>query len=90
MLRTRTLGHQPFVYVWLDATYVHVREHRHVVSKAVVIASGLRHDGRREVLGVDIGDWRTKRSGPSSSASYNAHGLHRGGDCQIRGVTGLA
>ena len=33
VLRTRTLGHQPFVYVWLDATYVHVREHRHVVSK---------------------------------------------------------
>jgi hypothetical protein len=42
VLRTRRLDHQPFVYVWLDATYVHVREHRHVVSKAVVIATGLR------------------------------------------------
>ncbi|MFT3851349.1 MAG: IS256 family transposase [Ilumatobacteraceae bacterium] len=56
VLRTRRLDHQPFVYVWLDATYVHVREHRHVVSKAVVIATGLRADGRREVLGVDVGD----------------------------------
>ena len=56
MLRTRRLDHQPFVYVWLDATYVHVREHRHVVSKAVVIATGLRADGHREVLGVDVGD----------------------------------
>src|SRR3954470_4975094 len=55
-LRTRRLDHQPFVYVWLDATYVHVREHRHVVSKAIVIATGLRADGRREVLGVDVGD----------------------------------
>jgi putative transposase len=56
VLRTRRLDHQPFVYVWLDATYVHVRENRHVVSKAVVIATGLRADGHREVLGVDVGD----------------------------------
>lgn len=56
VLRTRRLDHQPFVYVWLDATYLHVREHRHVVSKAVVIATGLRADGHREVLGVDVGD----------------------------------
>ena len=56
VLRTRRLDHQPFVYVWLDATYVHVRENRHVVSKAVVIATGLRADGHREVLGLDVGD----------------------------------
>ena len=56
VLRTRRLDHQPFVYVWLDATSVHVREHRHVTSKAVVIATGLRADGHREVLGVDVGD----------------------------------
>jgi putative transposase len=42
--------------VWLDATYVHVREAGQVVSKAVVIATGLRADGHREVLGVDVGD----------------------------------
>ena len=56
VLRTRRLDHQAFVYVWLDATYVHVREHRHVVSKAIVIATGLRADGHREVLGLDVGD----------------------------------
>jgi len=55
-LRTRRLDQQRFVYVWLDATYIHVRENRHVVSKAVVIATGLRIDGHREVLDVDIGD----------------------------------
>ena len=60
VLRTRRLDHQPFVYVWLDATYIYVREHRHVVSKAVVIATGLRADGHREVLGVDIGDSETE------------------------------
>ena len=56
VLRTRRLDHQPFVYVWLDATYLHVRENRRVVSKAVVIATGLRVDGHREVLGLDVGD----------------------------------
>lgn len=56
VLRNRRLDHQPFVYVWLDATYVHVRENHQVVSKAIVIATGLRADGHREVLGVDVGD----------------------------------
>ena len=44
------------MYVWLDATYVHVRDGGPVVSKAVVIATGLRADGHREVLRVNIGD----------------------------------
>ena len=56
VLRNCDLGHQAFVYLWLDATYVHVREGGQVVSKAVVIATGLRADGHREVLGVDVGD----------------------------------
>src|SRR5690554_3219943 len=56
VLRERRLDHQRFVYVWLDATYLHVRENHQVVSKAVVIATGLRADGYREVLGVDVGD----------------------------------
>lgn len=56
VLRERRLDHQPFIYLWLDATYIHVRENHQVVSKAVVIATGVRVDGHREVLGVDIGD----------------------------------
>jgi len=56
--RHRTLGHIPFVYMYLDATYVHVRDADlgQVVSKAVVIATGISAEGHREVLGVDIGD----------------------------------
>ena len=60
VLRGRRLDHQRFVYVWLDATYVHVRDSGQVTSKAVVIATGLRADGHREVLGVDIGDSETE------------------------------
>jgi putative transposase len=56
--RNRTLGHTSFPYVYLDATYVHVRDDAlgQVVSRAVVIATGITCEGGREILGVDIGD----------------------------------
>lgn len=54
--RTRDLDHIAFPYVYLDATYLHVRDDHHVVSKAVIVATGITASGNREVLGVDIGD----------------------------------
>jgi putative transposase len=54
--RERDLGEQAFPYVFLDATYCKARVNRRVVSRAVVIATGVAADGRREVLGVDVGD----------------------------------
>jgi transposase-like protein len=42
-------------YVWLDATYVKVRRNHRIVSVAVIVAVGVNADGRREVLGMDIG-----------------------------------
>jgi transposase-like protein len=42
-------------YVWLDATYVKVRQNGRIVSVAVTIAVAVNTDGRREVLGMDIG-----------------------------------
>ena len=56
--RNRTLGHIEFPYVYLDATYVHVRDDAlgQVVSRAVVVATGVTAQGGREVLGVDVGD----------------------------------
>ncbi len=42
-------------YVWVDATYVKVRKDHRIVSVAVIIAVGVNTDGRREVLGMDIG-----------------------------------
>ncbi len=52
--RTRRLT-GPYPYIWLDATFVKVREQGRVVSQAVVIAIGVRHSGEREVLGLDVG-----------------------------------
>jgi putative transposase len=45
----------PYPYVWLDATFVKVRDGGRVVSQAIVIAIGVRHSGEREVLGLDVG-----------------------------------
>jgi putative transposase len=56
--RTRRLD-GPYPYVWIDARYEPryepVREDHRVQSMAVVIAYGVRVDGVREVLGLDIG-----------------------------------
>jgi putative transposase len=52
--RTRPLV-GPYPYVWLDATYLKVRQDGRVVAMAVVIAIGVNGEGRREVLGVDVG-----------------------------------
>ncbi len=55
--RTRTLDHVEFPYVYLDATYLHVRNQTsQVVSMAVVVATGVTARGEREILGLDVGD----------------------------------
>src|SRR5215212_7676486 len=52
--RTRRLD-AAYPYLWVDARYEHVREGGRVVSMAVVVAYGVRADGVREVLGLDVG-----------------------------------
>ena len=42
-------------YLWIDATYLKVRQNGRVVSVAVIVAVGVNSDGRREVLGMDVG-----------------------------------
>ena len=59
--RTRKLT-GPYPYVWLDGTFVKVRENGRVVSQAIVIASGVTATGEREVLGLDVG--------PSESGAF--------------------
>jgi transposase-like protein len=54
ILRTRRLDAE-YPYLWLDARYEKVREDGRVLSMAVVVAYGVRADGVREVLGIDVG-----------------------------------
>jgi len=42
-------------YLWIDATYIKVRQNGRIVSVAVIVAVGANSDGRREVLGMQVG-----------------------------------
>ena len=42
-------------YLWIDATYIKVRQNGRIVSVAVIVAVGANTDGRREVLGMQVG-----------------------------------
>lgn len=52
--RTRPLA-GAYPYLWLDATYLKVREQGRVVSMAVVLATAVHETGVREVLGLEVG-----------------------------------
>lgn len=54
--RDQSLSGHLFRYVYLDATYCKARVNHPVVSQAVVVATRITADGRREVLGFDVGD----------------------------------
>ena len=54
----RPLEESGYAYVYLDATYLHGRLGKalQVCSRAVVVAMGVNADGRRELLGLKVGD----------------------------------
>lgn len=47
-------------YLWLDATYLKVRQGGRVVSVATIVACAVNQDGRREILGLGIGESEAK------------------------------
>jgi putative transposase len=65
-------------YLWIDATYVKVRQAGRIVSVAVIIAVAVNGDGRREVLGMDIG--------PSEAETFWAAFLRKLTRRGLRGV----
>jgi putative transposase len=73
--RDRSLAEQQFPYVFLDATYCKARVNRRVVSQAVVIATGVRADGWREVLGFAVGDSEDGAFWTAFLRSLKARGL---------------
>jgi putative transposase len=89
--RSRPLDEIAFPYVFLDATYCKTRLNKRVVSQAVVIATGVSADGRREVLGCAVGDSETQAFWTEFLRSLRDRGL---GGVQLvisdshRGLTG--
>ena len=65
-------------YLWIDATYVKVRQSGRIVSVAVIVAVGVNSDGRREVLGMDIG--------PSEAETFWTEFLRKLARRGLRGV----
>ena len=59
-------------YLWIDATYLKVRQNGRIVSVAVIVAVGVNTDGRREVLGMDIGPSEAEPFWTASFASSPA------------------
>src|SRR6266511_2141696 len=73
--RDRPLGHTAFPYVFLDATYVKAHDGASVVSKAIVIATGVTKTGDREVLGLAVGDSEDGAFWTAFLRSLRARGL---------------
>lgn len=73
--RDRPLDADAYPYVFLDATYCKARVGRRVVSQAVVVAVGVAGDGRREVLGFDVGDTESQPFWTTFLRSLKARGL---------------
>jgi transposase-like protein len=73
--RDRPLADQTYPYVFLDATYCKARVGRRVVSQAVVVAVGVAADGRREVLGFEVGDTESQPFWTTFLRSLKARGL---------------
>jgi putative transposase len=74
--RTRSLSHHAFAYLLCDATYVKARLAGRVVSRAVVVATGVSGDGGREVLGIAIGDSEDAAFWTEFLLSLRERGLH--------------
>jgi transposase-like protein len=73
--RERPLDHVRFPYVFLDATYVKAHEGASVVSKAIVVATGVTERGDREVLGLAVGDSEDGAFWTAFLRSLRARGL---------------
>ncbi|MBU6429543.1 MAG: IS256 family transposase, partial [Cyanobacteria bacterium REEB65] len=74
--RERPLKDNAYPYVWFDAKIEKVRENGRVVPVAVVVAYGVRDDGYREVLGVDVGDAETEAFWTDFLRTLVGRGLH--------------
>ncbi len=73
--RNRPLDHVRFPYMYLDATYCKAQVNHQIVSRAVVIATGITEDGGREVLGVMVGDSETEAFWTEFLRSLRERGL---------------
>ncbi len=73
--RTRRLDEQSYPYLTVDARYEDVRGDGRVSSQGVLIISGVREDGKREILSVDVADTESEASYQECFRQVKARGL---------------
>ena len=73
----RSLDHTWFPHLFVDATHLDVRAGHRVVCRALVVATGVSAEGRREILGMALGDAETVDFWTSLSCGPCANGGSR-------------
>src|SRR5215208_2703406 len=73
--RSRRLEAEAYPYLFVDARYEKVRVDRRVVSQGVLVISGVRNDGMREILGVEVADTESEATYQEMFRSLKARGL---------------
>jgi transposase-like protein len=73
--RARPLTAAAYPYLSVDARYEHVRVDGRVVSQGVLIVAGVRDDGRREVLAIDVADTESEATYQELFRSLKARGV---------------
>jgi putative transposase len=73
--RSRRLEAASYPYLFVDARYEKVRVDHRVVSQGVLIVSGVREDGFREILGVEVADTESEATYQELFRSLKSRGL---------------
>jgi putative transposase len=73
--RSRRLEAEAYPYVFVDARYEKVRLDGRVVGQGVLVVSGVRDDGMREVLAVEVADTESEATYHDLFRSLKARGL---------------
>jgi transposase-like protein len=74
--RSRRLTAEAYPYVFVDARYEKARVDHRVISQGVLIVSGVREDGMREILGVEVADTESEATYHDLFRSLKARGLN--------------
>ncbi len=74
--RERPLPATSCPYLSVDARYEHVRVDGQVVSQGVLVVAGVRDDGRREILAVEVADTESEATYQGLFRRLKARGLH--------------
>lgn len=73
--KSRSLNERPYPYLFVDALYEDVRKDGRVTSSGVLIVTGVRADGRREILDVTIADTESAATYEAMFSSLKERGL---------------